>query len=250
MLFFIFIFFKISNHIFRKVLIWFYHIFRKILVWIYHIFRIFAPLKFKILTYRILKLFYYIICLINEFNIRIKNNWGNFTLEELIKKAKNGDKGAFTDLIINIQDELYKIARMRLSSEEDIDDAIQETMISAFYGIKHLKHTQYFKTWIIKILINKCNTLYKKRKKLDSYYDDNFINNSIIDFKENNIESNIDFYILIKDLDYIERYILILYYEMGYSCKEISNILSINENTLKTKISRSKEKIKKIIDKN
>ena len=155
MLFFIFIFFKISNHIFRKVLIWFYHIFRKILVWIYHIFRIFAPLKFKILTYRILKLFYYIICLINEFNIRIKNNWGNFTLEELIKKAKNGDKGAFTDLIINIQDELYKIARMRLSSEEDIDDAIQETMISAFYGIKHLKHTQYFKTWIIKILINK-----------------------------------------------------------------------------------------------
>ena len=80
-------------------------------------------------------------------------------------------------------------------------------------------------------------------------YDTNFINNSIVDFKENNIECNIDFYILIKDLDYLERYILILYYEMGYSSKDISKILNINENTLKTKISRSKMKIKKIIEK-
>lgn len=89
----------------------------------------------------------------------------------------------------------------------------------------------------------------RKKKKLDYYYDTNFINNSIVDFKENNIECNIDFYILIKDLDYLERYILILYYEMGYSSKDISKILNINENTLKTKISRSKMKIKKIIEK-
>ena len=169
-------------------------------------------------------------------------------MEKLIEKAKKGDKSAFTELIISMQDELYKIARMRLSNEEDIDDIIQETMISAFYGIKHLKYPQYFKTWIIKILINKCNELYKK--KSECYYDDNFINNSIVDFKENNIESNIDFYILIKDLDYLERYILILHYEMGYSCKDISKMLNIKENTLKTKISRSKIKIKKIIDKN
>ena len=171
-------------------------------------------------------------------------------MEKLIERAKKGDKSAFTELIISMQDELYKIARMRLSNEEDIDDVIQETMISAFYGIKRLKYPHYFKSWIIKILINKCNTLYKKKKKLDYYYDDNFINNSIIDFKENSIECNIDFYILIKDLDYLERYILILYYEMGYSCKDISKMLNIKENTLKTKISRSKLKIKKIIDKN
>ncbi len=171
-------------------------------------------------------------------------------MEKLIERAKKGDKSAFTELIISMQDELYKIARMRLSNEEDIDDVIQETMISAFYGIKRLKYPHYFKSWIIKILINKCNALYKKKKKLDYYYDDNFINNSIIDFKENSIECNIDFYILIKDLDYLERYILILYYEMGYSCKDISKMLNIKENTLKTKISRSKLKIKKIIDKN
>ncbi len=170
-------------------------------------------------------------------------------MEELIEKAKKGNKDAFTELIISMQDELYKIARMRLSNEEDIDDVIQETMLSTLYGIKHLNYPQYFKTWIIKILINKCNALYKKKKKLDYYYDTNFINNSIVDFKENNIECNIDFYILIKDLDYLERYILILYYEMGYSSKDISKILNINENTLKTKISRSKMKIKKIIEK-
>ena len=76
-------------------------------------------------------------------------------MEELIEKAKKGNKDAFTELIISMQDELYKIARMRLSNEEDIDDVIQETMLSTLYGIKHLNYPQYFKTWIIKILINK-----------------------------------------------------------------------------------------------
>ena len=81
-------------------------------------------------------------------------------MEKLIERAKKGDKSAFTELIISMQDELYKIARMRLSNEEDIDDVIQETMISAFYGTKRLKYPHYFKSWIIKILINKCNALY------------------------------------------------------------------------------------------
>ena len=90
-------------------------------------------------------------------------------MEELIEKAKKGNKDAFTELIISMQDELYKIARMRLSNEEDIDDVIQETMLSTLYGIKHLNYPQYFKTWIIKILINKCNVKQNNKKKSHSY---------------------------------------------------------------------------------
>ena len=52
---------------------------------------------------------------------------------------------------------------------------------------------------------------------------------------------------MIKELKYEERIIIILYYSEKYTTKEISNILKINENTIKTRLSRAKEKIKNII---
>ena len=81
-------------------------------------------------------------------------------MEELIKKAKNGDKEAFTTLMLSLEKELYKIAKTRLKSDDDIYDAIQETIIEAFKSIKKLKKTEAFKTWIVRILINKTNDIF------------------------------------------------------------------------------------------
>ena len=60
-------------------------------------------------------------------------------MEELVAEAKKGDKDAFTQLILNIEDDLYKIARTRLNDQEDILDVIQETIISAYKSINKLK---------------------------------------------------------------------------------------------------------------
>ena len=83
-------------------------------------------------------------------------------MEELVEKSKKGDNQAFSDLIINMENELYKIARTRLNNEEDIKEAVQETIIKSYSSIRKLKNSKFFKTWIIKILINECNNIYKK----------------------------------------------------------------------------------------
>lgn len=85
-------------------------------------------------------------------------------MEELVKKAQKGNKEAFTELIYEIRHDLYKIARCRLSCEDDIEDAVQETMIEAFKNIKKLKKEESYKKWVIKILVNKCNRIYNKNK--------------------------------------------------------------------------------------
>lgn len=87
-------------------------------------------------------------------------------MEELVEKAQKGDKEAFTILMLSLEKELYKIARTRLVNEDDIFDAIQETTIQAFKSIKKLKHTQYFKTWVIRTLINKSNDIYKEKNTI------------------------------------------------------------------------------------
>ena len=86
-------------------------------------------------------------------------------MEELIKRAQKGDKEAFTEIILSIRNELYKIAKTRIINENDIDDIIQETMIEAYKSIKKLRNLKKLKMWVIKILINKCNKFYKRKSK-------------------------------------------------------------------------------------
>ena len=142
--------------------------------------------------------------------------------------------------------DLYRIARTRLQSDDDISDVLQETVISAFKSIKKLKNDEYFKTWLIKILINNCNSLYLKRKKRKECYleDISEVDNFLIDNDIDTINGEINFNNMMELLSYDERISLTLYYAEGYTNKEISKILKTNENTIKARISRAKLKIK------
>ena len=83
-------------------------------------------------------------------------------VEELVKKARDGDRDAFVELVHCIEKDLYMLASVKISNLEDVNDVIQETMLRAFEGIKNIKEPKFFKTWITKILINECNKFYIK----------------------------------------------------------------------------------------
>lgn len=167
-------------------------------------------------------------------------------MRELNTKAINGDRDAINTVLINMKDEMYKIAKSRLNSEDDIQDAIQDTIVSILHNIKKVRKPEYLKTWIIRILINKCNDIYKKNKK-ERELQEKVIN----DFNDNNYleksESSINLENILASLKYKERLTLSLYYASDFSIREISRILKEPQNTIKTRIKRSKEKIRKII---
>lgn len=164
-------------------------------------------------------------------------------MKELVERAINGEEQAFTELILNYQQDLYKLAFTRLKTQDEIDEAIQETMISAFNHMKDLKDTEKFKKWIITILINKCNEIYRRRilkivpfEEVDKY--------KVIDNANFEVESEVDFYSIINSLDKRERTIMVLYYNEKYTAKEIGEILNKNENSVKTIIHRAKKKLR------
>ena len=164
-------------------------------------------------------------------------------MEELIAKAKSGNEIAFTELILQMKDELYKIAKIRLKNDDDVFDVIQETMLSAYKSLKKLKYNQYFKTWVIRILINECNKFYKtsNSKKEYSY---EILNNEISNQDETEEKINFDF--ICNKLNKEEGTIILLYYMEKYTDKEIGKILNMKESTIRTKRARTKDKIRKI----
>ena len=165
-------------------------------------------------------------------------------MEELLSKAILGDKDAFTNIILEYEQELYKIARMRLNNDYDICEAVQSTMILAYKHIRKVKNANYLKTWVVRILINECKKIYKKNKKQILLEDDQIKEFTYNENDYNQIEGELTFNSLLKLLSYEERQILILYYSSGFTIKEISNILHINENTVKTKMRKAKGKLK------
>ena len=169
-------------------------------------------------------------------------------LEELINKAKNGDKEAFIECVKLVQNYLFNIAYMKLNNIEDANDVIQETMLNAFKNISKLREP---KTWIIRILINECNRFYREKYKRINLFNKIIRRSDVneIDWGINTIEdkldSKMDYDLMIKELKPNEQNIIILYFGNRFSKKEIADILNISINTVKTRLRRAEEKIRK-----
>lgn len=162
-------------------------------------------------------------------------------MRELVEKAMNGDKNSFSELINYLKMDLYKIAKVRLKNEDDILDAIQETIISSYKTINKLNTPDNFKKWIIKILINKCNNIYLEKNNKNISLEEC---TNIYEYIEEKDFSNLEIEDILKYLNDEEKMIITLYYLEDYKSKEIAWLLDMNENTVKTKISRAKSKLK------
>lgn len=87
-----------------------------------------------------------------------------YKMDLTVEKSKRGDKEAFSMLIQDNKLVMFKVAKRILENDEDIKDVIQETIIKAYNGITNLRRNQYFRTWLIRILINECNRVLKDKK--------------------------------------------------------------------------------------
>lgn len=163
-------------------------------------------------------------------------------MEELIKKAKLGNHEAIEEIIEEIYQDLYKLALFRLKNEMDAQDALQNTNILIYKNIQNLKEEKYFKAWAIKILINECNKIYNKREKRCEELDNNIEIASNNDYLKN-INGELDTVKILSSLDEKNKDIMYLYIN-NYKIKEIANIVDMNENTVKTRIKRSKKQLK------
>lgn len=162
--------------------------------------------------------------------------------ESKIELAKKRSEEAFISLIDENMTSFYRVAKGILSSDQDIQDGIQNTILIIYNKIHTLKDNNFFKTWAIRILINECTKIYNNNKKIvlrDSFPTE-------ISYTEN-IDSNIDLYDALSTLSDDLRLPTILFYFDNFSYKQISEIINVPEGTVKSRIFRSKEKLYTIL---
>ena len=165
----------------------------------------------------------------------------NYKKQSNIIKAKNGDNEAFLELINENKLNIYRVARGILSNEHDIEDAIQNTIIKAYEKINTLKKNEFFRTWLVRILINECNEIIRRNKRVVS------INESNHEERYNDCYENIDLTKAINSLSEELRVTTVLFYFEDMSIKDIASILNIPNGTVRSRLSRARKILREVI---
>ncbi|MCH5138654.1 sigma-70 family RNA polymerase sigma factor [Clostridiaceae bacterium UIB06] len=160
---------------------------------------------------------------------------------EIVKKAKKGDPKAFSKLIKYYEKDIYRISKAMVKNDDDALDCIQDTILKAYENIKRLKKEEYFKTWLIRILINTCNNLIIARKRNITYIEISEHNQQITEFEKIEIKS------VIEKLDDELRTLVMLYYYEDMTIKDMGTTLEIPEGTIKSRLSRARTQLKKFL---
>ena len=155
--------------------------------------------------------------------------------EKLVKKARQKDADAFTELMQLYLKDMYRTALAILMNDEDAADAIQDTILACWEKIDTLKSPRYFKTWMTRILINHCCKIRKNAGNtgpLEEYEEPAVYDVYNLEFKE-----------ALSSLDEKYRVIMTLFYIGVYRIHEIAGMLKIPKITVQKRMKRGRDKL-------
>lgn len=143
----------------------------------------------------------------------------------------------FFERVSHVKKKLYRIAYPYFDSESMAVDAVDEAVYRGYVKRKQLKEPEFFETWLVRILINVCNTGYQKNKRIAP----------IEELPESVTPSEIDNVPLreaLRRLPAKYREIVMLKFFGGYTVSEIAVLLDVPQGTVATRLSKALKLLK------
>ena len=177
--------------------------------------------------------------------------------ELLLRRTCKGDVQAFEELMQSHESRIYAIALRMMGNREDAQDCAQEAMVRIYRAMGSFKGQSALATWIYRITMNTCLDELRRRKarkvtSLDSLVDNGWSPTDTGDTPEEHglrVEKQNALNQAIQSLPDDMRAAIILRDVKGYSYDEIASILDANVGTIKSRISRGREKLREILSK-
>ncbi|MUK89326.1 RNA polymerase sigma factor SigW [Ornithinibacillus sp. L9] len=178
-------------------------------------------------------------------------------IREKIKQVKKGDQAAYEDVVMYYQDKIFQHCYRMLGNAHEAEDIAQEAFIRAYVNIHSYDEKRKFSTWLYRIATNLTIDRIRKRKP-DYYLDAEVKGTDGLDMysqlatnerlPEEEVQGmELQSYIQdeISNLPPKYRSIIMLRYLEEFSLQEISDILDIPLGTVKTRIHRGREALRK-----
>ena len=143
------------------------------------------------------------------------------------------DKTEFAAAVLAAEPTLYRVARSMLPCEADCADAAQSAILRAWEKLDTLKSPEYFRTWLVRILINECRSALRRRARFAGEPDESL--------PVPEPERYDELYAALYSLDEKYRLPVTLHYLEGFRLAEIAEMLRLPQGTVATRLRRARE---------
>ena len=177
---------------------------------------------------------------------------------DMIERASRGDAASFNHLMEQHERRMYAVALRMCGNREDAQDCLQEAMLRVYRAIGGFKGQSSFSTWVYRITMNTCLDELRRKKNRQNTSLDNLLDMGWSPADETNApekqamrsELRRNLNRAIRELPEEMRAAVVLRDIQGFSYDEIARMLEINVGTIKSRISRGREKLREKMKEN
>ena len=172
---------------------------------------------------------------------------------DLIGRFKKEDPSAFEAILLTHQDRIYNLCCYMLQDPEDAQDAAQDVFLKAYRRLKDFRPDSSLYTWIYRIAVTTCLD-YKRKSRRESLRNEPLAEDLPSDepFPDQLYESRASMeaiQLALQKLPDKLRAAIVLREMEGLSYEEITEVLHISLGTVKSRISRAREEIRRLMKK-
>ncbi len=175
----------------------------------------------------------------------------------LVRRVQNGDEMAFREVVDRYQSKVFSIIYGILRNHNDAEDISQQVFSKIYFSIGNFDFRSSLLTWIYKITVNECYDYLRKKKVRKLVYESDFSEEEAqrMERTEPGSEGQMliddrlaqrDFVVkLLEKVTPEDRQLLMLKEVEGHSVEELASMTGMNENTIKVKLFRARQKLVK-----
>ncbi len=182
------------------------------------------------------------------------------TDEELVRAGRRGETEAFAEIVLRYKDRIYNLAYRMFGSREEAEDIAQETFLHIFRALESFRVEERFSPWIYRIATNLCLDRLRKMKHTVASLDapvgpDGDIPQQVADWSHapeksyELTEMRADTQEAINGLPPKYKVVVVLRHLQDLSYDEIARVLGIPQGTVKTRLFRAREILRRKLGK-
>ena len=175
---------------------------------------------------------------------------------ELIKRAQQGDGAAFNEIVLAYRKRILGTITRLIARTEDVEDVAQEVFLRLYFSLDQLQKAEVFEPWLYRLTVNAAYDYLRKQRRRHEFRMSDLSEQQVLmadaaaggkvehaEQYQKKIRESVD--AMLGAVSEADRILLVLKEVEGLSLKELEKIYNVNENALKVRLFRARQRVLK-----
>ena len=173
---------------------------------------------------------------------------------ELIRRAQKGDSAAFNEVVVAYRKRILGTITRLIARPEDVEDVAQEVFLRLYFSLDQLRTAEVFEPWLYRLTVNAAYDYLRKQRRRQEFRMSDLSEQQVMladamaggkaekdDIHQKKVRESVDS--LLGSVSEADRILLMLKEVEGLSLKELEKVYKVNENALKVRLFRARQRV-------